>query len=36
VTVHQVRAAWLDMFAEPLGVLTDIQARQIADAVNQS
>ena len=35
VTVDQVRAVWLDMFDEPLGALTDIQARQIADAVNQ-
>lgn len=35
VTVDQVRAVWLDMFDEPLGALTDIQARQITDAVNQ-
>ncbi|KAA0093576.1 hypothetical protein CIW49_26295 [Mycolicibacterium sp. P1-18] len=35
VTVDQVRAVWLDMFDDSLGVLTDLQARQIADAVNQ-
>jgi len=36
VTVAQVRRVWLDMFDDRLGALTDGQARQIADAVNQA
>ena len=36
VTVDQVRAVWLDMLDDPHGALTDIQARRIADALNQT
>lgn len=36
VTVEQVRAVWSDMFDDHLGALSEEQARQIADAVNDA